>query len=214
MEPDFTSIIATHVDAIATTFDATLARVIRELRDPRAFDSQRVDKLNGSVVETAVGFAIGLATGELANAIAVWFGAEIADAVRTAIQRVPHTAAEPAPPFAAKTAVADFEARLRFRLRTATGELRRLLEHALRVVPARSEQALTAALEMSRQTSILGERLGTAITHGWQFACAAIDGTQPPVLDRESPSHALWERWSRLAGVAAKPVVETYIVTM
>lgn len=213
-QPDFTSIIATHIDAIAATFETTVARVIRDLRDPRTFDPDRVDKLVGTVVETAVGFAVGLAAGELANAIDVWFGRATAKAVRTAIQRMPATAGQPVPVLAAKTVVAGLEARLRFRLQIATAELRRLVEYGLRVVPPGREKALVAALGMARQTSLLDERLSTAITHGWQFACAAIDGTRPPVLDRASPSHALWERWSRLAGVAEKPVVESYVVTV
>lgn len=214
MEQDLSSIAATHVEALGATFDATLARVIRDLRDPRTIDSDRIDKLIGSVVETAVGFAIGLAAGEAASAIDVWFGRAIANDVRSAFQRVPAAAGTAAPAFTAATVVADLEARLRFRLRIASGQLRTLIESALRVVPPGRERALVAALSMSRQTSLLGERLGSAITHGWQFACAAIDGTQPPALDRGSPSYALWEHWSRLAGVAAKPVFESYIVTM
>jgi hypothetical protein len=214
VEHDLASISATHVDAIATIFDVTLARVIRDLQNPRTIDSDRIDKLIGSVVEAAVGFAIGLAAGEVATAIDVWFGRETANEVRTAIQRGPATPGQPVPVFTSRTVIADLEARLRFRLRIATGQLRTLIEHALRVVPPGRERALVAALAMARQTSLLGERLGSAINHGWQFACAAIDGTQPPVLDRRSPSYALWEHWSRLAGVAAKPVFESYIVTM
>lgn len=214
MEPDRTQIIAMHVDAIAATFEATLPRALEGLRDPRAFDPARVDKLLGTVVETVVGFAVGLAAGELANAIDVWFGRETSRAVRTAIQSAPIKTAPPMPPFAAKTVIADLEERLRFRLWIATGELRKWLELALRVIPPGRERALIAALGMARQTSLLGERVSTAIAHGWQFACAAIDGTPPPVLDRASPSHALWERWSRLAGVAEEPAFESYVIAM
>ena len=213
MEADLSPVTA-HVDAIARTFEDTLARVVPELRDPRTLDSERLDKLIDSVVETAVGFAVGLAAGDLIRAIDVWLGAAIADGVRMAIHQAPGSAGHPAPVFTSATVVADLEARLRFRLRIAAGELRTLFDHALRGVPADREAALVAALAMARHGSLLGERLGTAITQGWRFACAAIDGTEPPVLDRGSPSHALWHRWSRLAGVAAAPTLESYIVTM
>ena len=195
-------------------FEDTVARVLPELCDPRAFDSERVDKLIGTVVETAVGFAVGLAAGELVRAIDVWLGADIADGVRTAIQHAPCNTDHSVPAFTSATVVADLEARLRFRLRIAAGELRSLFDHALRSVPAGREQAVVAALAMARHGSLLGERFGSAITQGWQFACAAIDGTQPPVLERGSPSHALWQRWSRLARIEVTPTLESYIVTM
>jgi len=206
--------LATHVDTITATFETTLARVVPELSEPRAFDSDRIDKLITRVVETAVGFAVGLAAGDLVRAIDRTLGSEVAARVHARIHHAPARASHAAPAFTAKTVVADLEVRLRYRLRIATGELRSLFEYALAEVPADRARTLAVALVLAHQGSLLGERLGTAIVQGWRFACAAIDGTEPPALERGSPSQALWQRWSRLAGVTEEPKLEPYIVTM
>jgi hypothetical protein len=83
---------------------------------------------------------------------------------------------------------------------------------AIARVIARVPAEHDAMFAQLREASLLDERLRDELATGWACACAAIEAAPSPAI-HSARSRALWQVWSRLAGLE-RVVSEPYIAAI
>jgi hypothetical protein len=200
-----------YASSIATTFERVLADDVPTLHEPSADNPQRALQIVGLVAETIAGLAVGIVAGELERATRTWFDASTAAELRGLFDasiggRVarPVSSRRFLPDADLRPIVDELGIRLRPRLRYVAADLAYAIERAY--VRLRTP-AMFAVLA---EHSLLDERLRVELATGWACACAAIEGRPLPTIQGSARSRALWQAWSRLAGLE-RSVPDTYI---
>ncbi len=197
-----------YADFIAATFERVLAEQVPALREPVAARPERALKIVGLVVETIAGLAVGVVAGEVERATRLWFGANAAAEILDRFTAPLGSRIDQPPRFLAdadaRPLVDELGARLRPRMRHTAADIARIV--------ARMPAEYDAMCAQLRETSLLDERLRDELATGWACACAAIEGPPLPAI-QSARSRALWQKWSRLAGLERR-VSEPYIAVI
>jgi hypothetical protein len=219
IQPDVERAITRYVGATFHSFERALVGTVATLREPRVADPERASRRLGFLVETLSGIALGLAVGQLGQAVRRGLGAAACDAVTEQLARVARGGTRPSgvvigrldgvPRFLvdahARPLLDELGGHLQARLCGSVEDARALVSSIhgtlLRVAPDRlgAFASLLALLARDDAAAIVFD---DHLKAAWDHFCAMVTGKRPaelPEVPRWRSVRATWMAWSRRA---------------